>query len=355
MDNCKFLKQKKQVNINGEWVDTRSYRYITYCDGGTPCVIIKGGEPNKKVEINYFKVNNPIDCRPKIIWLDDEGNGYAEFESDDSIYIFKMSQLTKTFEVEIKGCNVSAFNVTEYEPNISMTVSCSSYCRPADVKPFESNNISKLTFKGFDTSNATSMSLMFYGLDDLESLDVSQFDTSKVTNMHAMFNTCQSLHSLFLNGWNVSNVTTMEVMFGGCEGIKLLDLSGWNVSNVTNMDWMFDGCRSLTSLDLSGWNVNNATSMWRMFMFCRSLTSLDLSGWNVSNVANMVLMFTECNSLTSLDLSGWNLSRPLTTGMFDYCDSLKTIYMRDCSQNTIDRIKYELEASHILDQVTIIT
>ena len=92
-----------------------------------------------------------------------------------------------------------------------------------------------------------------------------------------------------------------------------------------------------------------------MFIFCRSLTSLDLSGWNVSNVANMVLMFCECNSLTSLDLSGWNLSRPLTTGMFDYCDSLKTIYMRDCSQNTIDRIKYELEKSHILDQVTIIT
>ena len=128
MDNCKFLKQKKQVKINGEWVDTRSYRYITYCDGSIPCVIIKGGEPNKKVEINYFKVNsNPVDYRPKIIWLDDEGKGYAEFESDDSIYIFKMSQLTDSLEIEIKGCNVSAFHVIEYRPNISMTVSCSSY------------------------------------------------------------------------------------------------------------------------------------------------------------------------------------------------------------------------------------
>ena len=38
------------ININN--------KNITYCDGGTPCVIIKGGKPNKKVEINYFKVIN---------------------------------------------------------------------------------------------------------------------------------------------------------------------------------------------------------------------------------------------------------------------------------------------------------
>ena len=49
MSNCKFLRQKKQVQINGEWVDTRSYRYIPYCDGGTPCVIVKNSEPNGRI------------------------------------------------------------------------------------------------------------------------------------------------------------------------------------------------------------------------------------------------------------------------------------------------------------------
>ena len=55
MDKCKFLRQKKQVLVNGEWVDTRSYRYIPYCDGGTPCVIVKNSEPNGEVVIWDFK------------------------------------------------------------------------------------------------------------------------------------------------------------------------------------------------------------------------------------------------------------------------------------------------------------
>ena len=58
MANCKFLRQKKQVQINGEWVDTRSYRYIPYCDGGTPCVIVKNSEPNGKVFIGVNKYDN---------------------------------------------------------------------------------------------------------------------------------------------------------------------------------------------------------------------------------------------------------------------------------------------------------
>ena len=58
MDKCKFLRQKKQVQINGEWVDTRSYRYIPYCDGGTPCVIVKGGIPNSNIDICVNKYND---------------------------------------------------------------------------------------------------------------------------------------------------------------------------------------------------------------------------------------------------------------------------------------------------------
>ena len=45
MANCKFLRQKKQVKINGEWVDTRSYRYLPYCDVRTPSIVIKNSGP----------------------------------------------------------------------------------------------------------------------------------------------------------------------------------------------------------------------------------------------------------------------------------------------------------------------
>ena len=73
MDKCKFLRQKKQVQINGEWVDTRSYRYTLYCDGGTPSVTIKG-EPKILYYIYYYKINNPSTEYCKEIRLDSSGN-----------------------------------------------------------------------------------------------------------------------------------------------------------------------------------------------------------------------------------------------------------------------------------------
>ena len=77
MGKCKFLKQKKQVQINGEWVDTRSYRYILYCDGSIPCVTIKG-DPN--ILYSIYSTKNS-----KTVRLDSDGNGYIELESGGSI------------------------------------------------------------------------------------------------------------------------------------------------------------------------------------------------------------------------------------------------------------------------------
>lgn len=55
MDNCNFLRQKKQVQINGEWVDTRSYRYIPLRDGGDKSlIVINGGEPNDKYLVRTY-------------------------------------------------------------------------------------------------------------------------------------------------------------------------------------------------------------------------------------------------------------------------------------------------------------
>ena len=87
MDNCKFLKQKKQVNINGEWVDTRSYRYLPYCDGGTSYVIIKGGESNKTIYIHTEKYGDGNTTAHKVT-LDADGNGYQ--------YVRKTSTTTIT-------------------------------------------------------------------------------------------------------------------------------------------------------------------------------------------------------------------------------------------------------------------
>ena len=388
MGKRKFLKQKKQVFINGEWVDTRSYRYVTYCDGCIPCVIIKGGRPNGTVKLRTRKPDGSTVVYPgditsgdKKISLDEDGNGYIELESDD--YIVYVQELTpypykSKCTAEIRGCIVNSFGGTDSSESgmnpptpetittdaNTLIVSCSVYSRRVpyyskDLKFYGSNLIFRgfetpritdmsgmfygfkfiksLDLKEFDTSNVTDMGGMFGGCKSLISLDLSSFDTSKVTNMSydeennlvsGMFEGCSSLKSLNVSSFNTSNVTNMEWMFNRCSGLTSLDLSNFNTSKVKYMDYMFEGCSSLKSLNVSNFDVSNTISMSYMFASCSSLTSLDLSSFKTGKVTNMSGMFYGCSSLTSLDLSGWNTSNvkmQYMSNIFYYCSNLESL------------------------------
>ena len=411
MSNCKFLRQKKQVKINGEWVDTRSYRYLPYCDGSTPSVIVKGGNPNGKVIIGFGKKGGSDHGKYKTISLDASGNGRINMESDDIINEVDINDNPSSCIVEIFSCNISSIgwgnNAEAQKHSDKMSISCSRYFRISN-QLFESMNFQGKTikFNGFDTSKVTDTSHMFSRCRNITSLDLSGWDVSNVTNMGSMFSGCISLTSLDLSGWNTSKVTNMGSMFSSCRILTSLDLSSFDTSKVTNMggmfSWcdsltslnlssfvtskvtnmsgMFDECHNLTSLDLSGWDVSNVTSMTHMFwgcssliylkvpnfdkllkidmeaMFygCSSLASLDLSGWRTGQLTNMEGMFHGCTNLTSLDLSGWAINARIY-GMFVGCSSLTTIYMRNCDSMDVAYVKNELRRDGILDQVTIIT
>ena len=412
MGDCKFLRQKKQVQINGEWVDTRSYRYLPYCDGSTPSVIVKGGNPNGYVYVGFGKIGGSDHGKSKTISLDANGNGRINMESNDIINEVDINDNPSSCIVEIFSCNISSLgwgNRTEgLEHADKMSISCSRYFRISN-QLFESmnflgktikfngfdtskvtdmgsmfsrcRNITSLDLSGWDVSNVTDMFDMFSGCRSLTSLDLSGWNTSKVTDMTSMFETCRSLTSLNLSGlntsnvkymvymfnwcdsltsldlrnFNTSNVTSMSGMFSYCTSLTSLDLSSWDVSNVTNMSGMFDECSSLTSLDFSGWDVSNITSMSGMFHNCSSLTSLDLSGWITQPNTNMESMFGGCTNLTSLNLSGWSLSSIRMSGMFAGCSSLTTIYMLNCDGFDVAYVEKELKKAGIQDQVTIIT
>ena len=412
MGDCKFLRQKKQVKINGEWVDTRSYRYLPYCVGVTPTVIVKGGNPNGYVYVGFGKKGGSDHGRSKTISLDASGNGRINMESDDIINEVDINDNPSSCIVEIFSCNISSLgwgnNPDAQKHSDKMSISCSRYHRISN-QLFESmnfygktikfngfdtskvtdmnsmfsrcRNITSLVLSGWDVSNVTNMFDMFGGCISLTSLDLSGWNTSKVTDMSNMFSSCRSLTSLNLSGLNTSNVKymvymfnwcdsltsinlssfvtssviSMACMFNGCEKLTSLDLSSWDVSNVTNMVGMFDGCSGLTELNVSGWNPRNVTGMEGMFSDCSSLTSLDLSGWITPPNTNMGSMFAGCTNLTSLNLSGWSLSSIRMNGMFAGCSSLTTIYMRDCYGFDVAYVKNELRKDGILDQVTIIT
>ena len=412
MGDCKFLRQKKQVLVNGEWVDTRSYRYLPYCDGSTPSVIVKGGNPNGEVYVGFGKKGGSDHGRYKTISLDANGNGRINMESNDIINEVDINDNPSSCIVEIFSCNISSLgwgnNAEAQKHSDKMSISCSRYHRISN-QLFESMNFlgKTIKFNGFDTSKVTDMVNMFSRCRNITSLDLSSWDVSNVTDMVGMFSGCISLTSLDLSGWNTRKVTDMSSMFescrsltsldvsgldtsnvkymvymfnwcdsltslnlssfvtssvismagmfNGCEKLTSLDLSSWDVSNVTNMVGMFDDCSGLTELNLSGWNPRNVTGMEGMFGNCSSLTSLDLSGWITPPNTNMESMFAGCTNLTSLNLSGWSLSSIRMNGMFAGCSSLTTIYMLNCDGFDVAYVEKELNKAGIKDQVTIIT
>ena len=71
-----------------------------------------------------------------------------------------------------------------------------------------------------------------------------------------------------ISGWDVSNVTNMSCMFFNCQLLKSVgDLSGWDVSNVTDMSFMFKFCENLNQ-DLSSWDVSRVTNKYEIFYNC---------------------------------------------------------------------------------------
>jgi surface protein len=183
---------------------------------------------------------------------------------------------------------------------------------------------------GFDTSKVENMSGMFFGCEELTSLDLSKFNTSNVTNMSGMFDSCSGLTNLDVSKFNTSKVENMSDMFANCSKLTGLDLSKFDTSNVKDMEHMFSGCKGLTSLDLSKFDTSKVGNMSDMFYYCSGLTSLVLSSFYTSNVTDMSNMFSGCEGLTSLDLSKFDTGNVKNMlNMFSGCKGLKTIYATD--------------------------
>ena len=124
--------------------------------------------------------------------------------------------------------------------------------------------------------------LLFGGLKNLTRIDLKGFDTSNVTNMSYLFFRCGSLKSLNLKSFNTSKVTNMRCMFAECRNLMSVNLKSFNTLKVTNTHGMFDGCISLPGIDLSSFNTSNVTDMYRMFGDCTSLNSIDLSNFHIA-------------------------------------------------------------------------
>lgn len=119
-------------------------------------------------------------------------------------------------------------------------------------------NLKSIDFGGcFHTDYAESMSHMFSGCDDLETLDLRCFDTAKVTTMDFMFYS-MNLAELDLTSFNTFSLTSMEHMFSKNKTLEVVDTSSFNTSKVKNMMGAFQGCDSLTTVvGLEEWDTSS--------------------------------------------------------------------------------------------------
>ena len=189
-----------------------------------------------------------------------------------------------------------------------------------------SANVTHVVFDpSFADVRPTTTFQWFYCMRDLESITGLEYlNTSEVTSMAVMFSSCRNLASIDLSSFNTEKVTNMSSMFADCQQLASIDMSGFKTEKVTNMSGMFNNCLNLTIIDVSGFNTSEVTNMSLMFSDCTSLTSLDLSSFNTSKVTDMRWMFKDCSQLTSIRVgSGWSTDAvTASTEMFLGCTSL---------------------------------
>jgi surface protein len=205
-----------------------------------------------------------------------------------------------------------------------------------------------LTFNGFkgtdlsyeianvDTSNLTSMAMMFYGCINIQHLNLKGFVKSNVTSLSSMFGQATRLQSIDMSDWDTSNVTEIGAMFTNCKFLESVNMSKLKFGELTYIINLFSGCSRLTGdLVLPEMNISKCTSLQNVFYNCKCSKIIGIENWDTSNITTIYQMFSSCG-ITELDISKWDLSKVTTMSQtFGSCYYLINLSEIDAS-NTKD-------------------
>ncbi len=121
-------------------------------------------------------------------------------------------------------------------------------------------------------------------------------DKYKVTiennDLNFAFDGNRQLQEVNLNGLDTSNITSMEVMFRNCTNLKKVDFSNCNTTNVTSMGYMFQDCSNLSDVKFTNISTRALNNTSYMFSGCTNLKIIDLSSFNLNTGLNDSGMFT---------------------------------------------------------------
>ena len=205
----------------------------------------------------------------------------------------KAGKNDKNLQVEIDQDTLAALIVDGVAPKLSNTdgqkiVAKGSYWFNA----FSDEHLHDISgLANLDTSNVTSMRLMFESNQISDLSPLANWNTGNVTDMSEMFESNQISDLSPLANWNTGKVTNMRDMFYNNRINDLSPLANWNTGNVTNMSGMFLDNRINDLSPLANWNTGKVTDMIGMFINNQISDLSPLAGWNTGNVTNMSSMF----------------------------------------------------------------
>ena len=112
----------------------------------------------------------------------------------------------------------------------------------------------------FNTQSCTNFSYMFGGCANLGFAggstnvvpvyqSISAFNVAQATTMAGMFSRCFNFAGCDFSGWDTSNVTDMSFMFFGDTFFETTTIGAWSLQSIQTMANMLDGCTSLSPYD----------------------------------------------------------------------------------------------------------
>ncbi|MBQ5540979.1 MAG: BspA family leucine-rich repeat surface protein, partial [Bacteroidales bacterium] len=191
---------------------------------------------------------------------------YAVLEDDGKTLVFKCG---------VKPNGAYDMNEGETEPA----------CRPEWYNDGSNVNITKVVFdESFKDARPVSCYYWFSGCEKLTEIqNIQYFNTSEVTTMFVMFDLCTALTSIDLSHFDTRKVRNMGNMFKRLT-LTTLDLSSFEMKNVKTDD-MFKNSSNLTTIIVgSGWTKDQIPSSTNMFYNCTSLIGNDGTTYDASKV-----------------------------------------------------------------------
>ena len=215
--------------------------------------------------------------------------------------------------------------------NIELTGFDTSNVETMQAMFFGCTGLKEVDISHFNTSKVTTMRSMFNNSTGLRYVNLSNLNNPLLENMTSMFQTAGNESTIInFKNFNTSNVTSMKLMFNGYNG-KVLDLSSFNTESVEDMSNMFTAARYLEDLNISSFNTRNVTTMWSMFSQCYNIKTLDLPNFRSSSLSDMGWMFSSCGQLTKIDLSNFDFSTTATySSVFNSVPSNVEVIVKDC-------------------------